>query len=186
MLVVLFLLATPLSSRAQEIQVLNQEIRPGDVILIRIPVEYVVQEARVHLFDRAFKPNKKGLVFVGVDLRTEPGVHSFYVIRNAIRQVDYGYQLTVLSKKIPTRKTRGSGVDSARRRRETAQIASAYAKGNSDEFFVNEALANPLSDITETSPFAISHSGIDLRAAPGTNVTAVGDGVVIMVARNFS
>lgn len=187
--VVCFLLFPLTEAYSQSLEVLTPKTKPGGLVVLKIDSYLMGEEIEVNVFDTIYKPNKDGLVFVGVPIGTYPGLYlaSYFVNRFSEKIIGWGSrEIQVVPAEIKVRLTHGIARPSKRRTREASAIAVAYQKANHAEFYAKDSFRTPLPEILITSDFAIHHSGVDLQASSGTKVLAINSGRVIMTAKKFS
>ena len=155
---------------AQEIRILNPIVKPGGVLLIQAG-----RDATVTVFERTYRPNIDGLIFVGIDIRTPSGTYS----------VDEQNTFLVEEFRAPVRHRAPSPL-TVRRKKELELLKKYFSYADEVAWYPEKSFSGPLLDVFITSEFGIGHGGTDLRASRGTPVHAINDGRVLMVAKKFS
>jgi murein DD-endopeptidase MepM/ murein hydrolase activator NlpD len=186
--VVLCFLFFPFASAyGQGFEVLTPETKPGGLVAIKIAGSFMSDETGLLIFHNVYRPNKEGLIFIGVPLSTEPDSYVIYLVnRFSGERIGEDYrELLVMPAEIKVRR-RGVSVPSKRRLKEVSAIAASYQRADYLEFYPKEFFSVPLSEIFITSNFAVNHGGVDLRASAGTKVSAISSGRVIMTAKKLS
>ena len=201
-------LATFISTnlQAKTFYVVNAEVKQGDTLVVRIDPSFQGPLVCLSAFERQYRPNKYGYVFMGISADTKPtqdmpdkAKYLLYLVEcgRGVR-LDWNYEeFSVLKKSFPEIRIRANMtvVDSRRRAKEGEAISKAYAKGSSWEWHPDGGFVNPLGVVEITDAFGVKrsylngesrHGGVDLRASVGTQVRAVNSGVVVLTARGFS
>lgn len=165
-----FLAMLVISPPLEAQEILNPEVKPGEVLVIRASPDLPVR-----VLDRTYLPNRSGLIFVGLELTTEPGT---YHLENGSF-----FRVGAIEAAVRRRKPGRIG---PKRKQELQALSRAYARMEMPEWYPAEAFRTPLEEVFITSEFMIGHGGADLRARTPTPVHAVSAGKVLMVARRFS
>ncbi len=183
-----FLFISSADAHAQSFEVLNSQVKPGGLIVVKIPPSLENKDVVLFTFDNLYQPNKDGFVFVGVPLNVEPDPYVMYLVNRLSGERFNRDQLEieVVETVIKIRPSYGRATPSKRRRKEVSAITMSYQKANHAELYAKGSFDTPLPEIFITSDFAINHGGVDLRSVSGTKISAINSGRVIMTAKKFS
>lgn len=156
-------------SRAQvkSFEILNQDVKQGDVVMIRILPQWQGSMVCVSVFNKQYVPNKHGYVFIGVDVKTSPtgtqerpNKYQVYLVEcGRGMRLDWHYkEIEVFKNDFGTPWYVGSVRISnkavqERRAKDAILIHSAYDLANKNEDYTFGPFIPPLNNIEETDAF---------------------------------
>jgi len=189
-------------SQAKSFEILNHKVKQGDVIFVKIAIQWQGPQVAIALFDNHYLPNKYGEVYIGVSESITPGMYRAILVEYGQgRRIGWGYEeVEILGKNFSTR-TRIPG--KPRNSSEINLIQGAYQSGNTLEKHFHSNFVLPLDslvidkrrsvgDIISSFSGNKGHRGVDLITLnPRTGrhyrpVKAINSGKVVLTARNFS
>jgi murein DD-endopeptidase MepM/ murein hydrolase activator NlpD len=195
-------LIVPRFVQAQSFNVFNPEVKQGEVLIIKIAPQWlppVVSNPAISVFGQKYLPNQNGEIFIGIGADFKPGKYIVTLVEfgNGSRlSFDYN-EVEIIRENFPRTIINRSRiiVPTIRRRKEVAEIAVAYRRGDHNHRYFRDNFVDPLDNIIITDVFGRErvynngqsrHGGVDLRASIGTKVMAINNGIVVLVGRSFS
>jgi murein DD-endopeptidase MepM/ murein hydrolase activator NlpD len=153
----------------------------------------------IYIFEKHYRPNSQGKVFVGVNMETLAGKYAatFYV--NGIRQCCDYEEVEVLQTTFEkTRISSYTGKPNSRTDRQKQKIDEAFRTYNEidksidytgglgyiDPLPITRDVIDPFGLIYENNPFR-RHEGVDLRTSTGNEVRAINAGRAVLVVKGF-
>ena len=186
--------------QAQSFKVLNPKVQQGDVLVIRINPGWMppaTSNPTIFIFGKHYRSDWQGRVLIGIKMDTPPSVYRAIFNENSLRAIWYYEDIEVSEANFD--KTRSSsfiGKPRLRNDRQKQRINSAFGSKNQSEFDLTGGLGyvdplgiardiiDPFGYIYKNNPYR-PHEGVDLKAPIGTQVMAVNNGKVVLVAKRF-
>lgn len=179
---------------------LNPKVQQGDTLIIQIAAQWmppVTSNPSIYIFDKHFRPNGQGKVYIGIGIDTPPGIYTATFNENGLRSGwDYEDIEVVEASFEKTRISRYLGQPKPRTDRQKQIIDNVFNSKNQFEpdltggigyvypLLIAQDVIDPFGSIYENNPYR-EHRGVDLRAPVGTGVVAVNSGKVILAAKKF-
>ena len=182
---------------------LNSPVEQGGTLVFQISPYWMppaTSNPTIFIFEKHYKPNAQGKVFVGVGVDTEPGKYTATFYTNGLWQCCDKEEIEVLATSSEkTRTSRYTGRPTPRTDRQKRAIDRAFDNAmksdGSIDFTGGLSYIDPLCFARDViDPFGLiyrnnpyrTHEGVDLRAPVGMAVRAANAGKVVMIARNFT
>jgi len=183
---------------------LNSKVEQGGTLVFQVNPQWMppaseISGPTIFIFEKHYKPNKEGRVFVGVGLDTEPGKYDATFNENGLWVCCDKEEIEVLVTTFEkTRTSRYTGKPTLRTDRQKRDINKAFDNAmksdGANDLTEGLGYVDPLCfarDVIDSFGFVYKnnpyrkHEGVDLRVPVGIPVRAVNGGKVILVARNF-
>lgn len=200
--VVLILYGSNLEAQVRNFYVLNPKVEQGGTLVFQISPYWMppaTSNPAIFIFEKHYKPNEEGKVFVGVNLETKPGKYIAEFWSNGQRDGWDYEEIEVLATTFEkTRVSRYTGRPTPRTDRQKRNIDKAFDNAMKSDgandltggldyidplYFVRDII-DPFGFIYKNNPYR-KHEGVDLRSPFGMPVRATNAGKVILVARNY-
>jgi len=209
-----FLSLSQVSAQSFEIYNLNRPVKQGEILVFKVADDLVSKNLGLRIFGKDYPINKRGYVFVGVEINQKPGRYPAYLVEYMEYQkyVQYDFFYTTIEVEeydkgkpwfVGPIRPRSEAVKK-QRTREQAIKDKAYKSANLLGNYTTGQFTLPLTDIDITDKFGtprlygnrnkktqkikvqqtIYHAGTDLRARNPLPVNAINSGKVLL-AHNF-
>ena len=177
----------------------ESKVEQGGTLVFQISPQWMPPATinpTIFIFEKHYKPNAQGTVFVGVDLDTKPGKYIATFNENGLWVCCDKEEIEILATTFEkTRISRYTGRPTPRTDRQKRIIDSAYDRADksvdmtagldyADPPCFARDIIDPFGFIYRNNPYR-KHEGVDLRTPVGMPVKAANAGKVILVARNF-
>lgn len=183
--------------------VLNPQVRPGDVLIVKISPQWMppaTSNPAISIEGVRYYPNKYGEVYIGINLNTQPDKYIAIFTENGQRSGWDYEEVEVVEKKFSVR-NRGVFTPTQKWKREREIIKNVFDNGDYYEKYFDSGFTEPLDKIVLgpnrliggiSSPYGIGHDGIDLVTLdPKTGkhrrpVKAMGSGKIALIAKSYT
>ena len=197
---IFFSLGIEARAQAKSFWTLTPKVQQGDTLVFQIAPQWMppaTSNPTIYIFDKHFRPNRQGRVYVGVHINTPPNKYIATFNENGLRSGwDYEEIEVIEASFNKTRISRYSGQLKIRTDRQKQIIDNAFNPKNQSEpdltdgigyvypLTIPQDIIDPFGFIYENNPYR-QHGGIDLKAPVGSEVMAVNSGKVVLLARKF-
>ncbi|MBI4158202.1 MAG: M23 family metallopeptidase [Candidatus Yanofskybacteria bacterium] len=202
MAAVLFLYGNNLEAQVKSFYVVESKVEQGGILVFQIGPYWMppaTSNPAIFIFEKHYKPNEEGTVFVGVGLDTQSGKYDVVFYENGIWQCCDKEEIEVLAMTFEkTRISRYTGKPTERTDRQKRDIDKAFDNAvksdGSVDFTGGLSYIDPLcfaKDVIDSFGFIYrnnpyrKHEGVDLRAPVGMPVRATNAGKVILAVKNY-